>query len=159
MVRSVVGARRLCQSHAARPILPPKTVPRKSFRVPQQNCQVTLARVLLVSNATPRVEQKMIMGSCDRAAELSKTQNGGFKPRADVVSDLAGLFGERISGWKMTETADALHARSCHNMTLPCSDKVRRPSAFLFCVVLIFERAFKLHRGLYQKNVSCSPYW
>lgn len=69
-------------------------------------------------------EQKTVVGACDRATALSKTQNGGFKPRADVVSELGGLFGEEIMSRKMTEVADSLHARSCHNMTLPCSDKV-----------------------------------
>ncbi|CAN0201851.1 unnamed protein product, partial [Laminaria digitata] len=67
--------------------------------------------------------QKVVVGACDRAAHLSTTQNGGFNPRADVVSNLKGLFGEGLGGWKMTEIGDAVHARSCHNMTLPCSDK------------------------------------
>lgn len=77
-------------------------------------------------------EQKVLVGACDRAASLSTTQNEGFKPRADVVSDLTGLFGEGLADWKMTEIGDVLHARSCHDMTLPCSHKVIYRTMLIF---------------------------
>ncbi|CAM9778387.1 unnamed protein product [Ascophyllum nodosum] len=67
--------------------------------------------------------EKTLVGACDRAIELSKTQNSNFKARSDVANGLASLFGEDMLAWKMTEAGDALHARSCHNMTLPCSSK------------------------------------
>lgn len=70
-------------------------------------------------------KQRVTLGGCKHASELSKTQNGGFGPRADVVSDLAGIFSEGISKLKMTETADNLHAMSCHSKRLPCTPKVR----------------------------------
>lgn len=55
---------------------------------------------------------------------LSEQQFLAFKPRPDVVAELQGLFGEEVSELKMTSMADQMHALSCHNMTLPCSDKV-----------------------------------
>lgn len=67
--------------------------------------------------------ERVTLGGCKHASELSKTQNGGFGPRADVVSDLAGIFSEGISKLKMTETADNLHAMSCHSKRLPCTPK------------------------------------
>ncbi|CAN0457079.1 unnamed protein product, partial [Hapterophycus canaliculatus] len=36
--------------------------------------------------------------------------------------DLRALFGEEVSGLKMTTVADSMHSLSCHNMTLPCSE-------------------------------------
>lgn len=42
-----------------------------------------------------------------------------------MVADLKDLFGDEVLKLKMTSMADSLHALSCHNMTLPCSDKVR----------------------------------
>lgn len=92
------------------------------MRAPSFVLRIPYLRVF--SSAGAVCEQKMMVGSCDLAAKLATTQNGCFKPRADVTSDLKGLFGEGMADWKMTEVADALHARSCHNMTLPCSDKV-----------------------------------
>lgn len=70
-------------------------------------------------------EQKVVVGACERAASLAAAQDRAFKARADVVSDLEGMFGEELADWKMTEIGDAFHALSCHNMTLPCSDKVK----------------------------------
>ncbi|CAN0049371.1 unnamed protein product [Pylaiella littoralis] len=67
--------------------------------------------------------EKGVVGACDRAARLTQAQVQQFKPRADVVEDLHGLFGEDVSELKMTSMADSMHALSCHNMTLPCSDK------------------------------------
>lgn len=66
----------------------------------------------------------MSQGACDRAAELSKRQNARFRPRSDVVGRLEDLFGDDVATMRMTEVGDALHAASCHNMTLPCSAKV-----------------------------------
>lgn len=77
----------------------------------------------LINTNTPK-KQKVTMGGCARASELSKTQNDGFRPRTDVVSHLAGLFAEGISELRMTETADTLHAMSCHEKPLPCTPKV-----------------------------------
>lgn len=71
------------------------------------------------------VEQKITVGACDRAAELTQAQVRKFKPRTDVVADLQDLFGDEVLALKMTSMADSMHALSCHNMTLPCSDKVR----------------------------------
>ncbi|CAM9205199.1 unnamed protein product [Scytosiphon promiscuus] len=62
-------------------------------------------------------------GACDRAARLAEHQIRTFKPRRDVAADLRGLFGEEVSGLKMTTVADSMHSLSCHNMTLPCSDE------------------------------------
>lgn len=78
----------------------------------------------LVRTNSWRREQKGVVGACDRAARLTQAQVQQFKPRADVVEDLHGLFGEDVSKLKMTSMADSMHALSCHNMTLPCSDKV-----------------------------------
>lgn len=50
-----------------------------------------------------------------------------------MVADLEDLFGEEVAQLKMTSMADSLHALSCHNMTLPCSDKVTR-AALLLCI-------------------------
>lgn len=75
----------------------------------------------------PHAEQKVTLGACDRAAKLSQAQIREFKPRADVVADLEDLFGEDVLELKMTSMADSMHALSCHNMPLPCSDKVREP--------------------------------
>lgn len=66
----------------------------------------------------------MTLGKCTKAAELSKTQNGGFEARADVVADLAGLFSDGISEMRMTEVADTVHAMTCHEKPLPCTAKV-----------------------------------
>lgn len=65
------------------------------------------------------------MGTCDRAAKLSEAQIRDFRPRADVIADLQYLFGDEVLDLKMTSMADSLHALSCHDMPLPCSDKVR----------------------------------
>ena len=78
-------------------------------------------------------EQKITLGTCDRAAKLSQAQIREFKPRADVVANLKDLFGEEVLELKMTSMADSMHALSCHNMTLPCSDKVRELSAVCCC--------------------------
>eukprot|EP00903_Cladosiphon_okamuranus_P016088 g14852.t1 len=67
--------------------------------------------------------EKITLGACDRAAKLSQAQIREFKPRTDVVADLEHLFGEEVLELKMTSIADSMHALSCHNMTLPCSDK------------------------------------
>ncbi|CBN74266.1 conserved unknown protein [Ectocarpus siliculosus] len=67
--------------------------------------------------------EKTTVGTCERAAKLSEQQFLAFKPRPDVVAEVLGLFGEEVSELKMTSMADQMHALSCHNMTLPCSDK------------------------------------
>lgn len=86
-------------------------------------CCSPLARYVPLQNLD-HAEQKIALGACDRAAKLSQAQIREFKPRADVVADLKDLFGEEVLELKMTSIADSMHALSCHNMTLPCSDKV-----------------------------------
>lgn len=89
---------------------------------------VSNASILQSIVRTVLAEQKGVVGACDRAAKLTQAQVQQFKPRTDVVEDLQGLFGEDVSKLKMTSMADSMHALSCHNMTLPCSDKVGRIS-------------------------------
>lgn len=87
----------------------------------EQNIRKTRTTLLGLSD-----EQKESAGTCDRAAKLTERQIRMFKPRRDVTADLLDLFGEEVSGLKMTTVADSMHSISCHDMTLPCSEEVGR---------------------------------
>ncbi|CAM9970565.1 unnamed protein product, partial [Phaeothamnion confervicola] len=67
--------------------------------------------------------EKEFMGSCPLAVRLSKAQNADFQMRSDVSERLAVIFGAEAVGRTVTELTDNVHARVCHNMTLPCSDE------------------------------------
>ncbi|CAN0298033.1 unnamed protein product, partial [Ectocarpus fasciculatus] len=82
-----------------------------------------IGRKAISENNGGREPEKTTIGTCERAAKLDEQQSLAFKPRPDVVAELQGLFGEGVSELKMTSMADQMHALSCHNMTLPCSDK------------------------------------
>ena len=66
--------------------------------------------------------ERILQGTCSRAAQLGKVQMAKYAKPGHLASELAALFGPSAAEKGITDLGDAIHASACHQLPLPCGN-------------------------------------